>query len=565
MLKKKIFKYWYISSILLIALLLSACSSAHKSVYQEETARLTSYAASSFETSIYKNKFLASVATASTDTWKTITFDTPFDSVPVIIPAPDSFRDNSKHRGKYHFRIKDVTKKGFSYKAELWAYEQNIAPFSVLMTYIAVPAGKYSLSTGEVLEVMSKEVVNYTEFKTSETDLNDQVYTQVQTFHGKDPCVTRIKKYKDGRVNVWIQEEEKKGNLYSHPAKETLGLIRVKAIPDSNLQTIVDVNNNPVIVKDFVSAMVISGNILSVTIHGIQTMNGKDTAFSILDSTSVHVQEEMSRDSETAHTFERIALTTFRTGYTPALRSGLPLSYRDDVFQEKIVFQKAIKDILNRQMIPEDTERSIPAPANNVYISDRSGIQEIIDIITKNGITISNYELLEMKSIKNEELFAMNLQGLEDDDQDAINRAVGFKNMEGGLRLGFQSDSSEKKSLKANSLQSRIAFLEVMIRISRALADYSINNERYTFDHFSIIDINGNPLSLRRPALDLSGKPLSFGRTTNYTLSLQNQPFSLNKPFTQSYIDYYNINISNNALNLLKMSIHNIQDYKKIN
>jgi hypothetical protein len=215
-----------------------------------------------------------------------------------------------------HVRVRNVQRDSFELKVEEWSYldKKHVAED---ISYIVIENGTHFVKNGSSDVVQIEVGTAYVNHKFGIVDFNKSfkidpvVFSQSQTFNGRQPIVTRNKNVSNDGFRVKVQEEEAKGwHLY-----ETVAFLALEpGIYNTNVGTVkVDRTGNVVTHENFTINNLPSGNIF---LANMQTTNGRNTAClrsvnQTGNSNTLFVEEEQSKDLEVTHITEDVGYMVF--------------------------------------------------------------------------------------------------------------------------------------------------------------------------------------------------------------------------------------------------------------
>jgi hypothetical protein len=245
--------------------------------------------------------------------WQSIAFTDPFTN-PVVLARVTSINDPEPGV----IRMRNVTTTGLEIRFQEWDSEDGRhAPETV--TLMVVEQGSFKLEDGTGLEAACLPVSGASEFVpvTFQSGLakTPVVITAVQTANEEDAVTTRVRRVSASGFELRMQEQE--ANPAEHgeeqvcylawePSAGILGSMRYEAALTGDSITHLSAS------VEYDSAFAENPLVLAA----MQTSDGGDTARIRSDASSVtalhiHVAEEQSRDTETAHTTEQAGYLAF--------------------------------------------------------------------------------------------------------------------------------------------------------------------------------------------------------------------------------------------------------------
>ena len=255
------------------------------------------------------------------NTWHTVNLSHTFYS-PVVFMQVISHNN----REPVHIRLTNVQSDSFQFKMEEWLYQNGYHGYETI-NYVVLESGTHTLHNGTI--EVGRTIANH-HFQT--VFLNNMrpdpvVFTQAQSFYGSHPIVTRQRNVNFYSFGLKLQEEENQGPHYY----EIVGYMAL----DNSIAN----NNGATVCHNFICA-IYTQNLEAVTHFGatatnllpfigvpsllanMQTYNGADTADTRLEyvpyseTAEVYIEEERSRDLETAHVGESVAAYLFESDGT---------------------------------------------------------------------------------------------------------------------------------------------------------------------------------------------------------------------------------------------------------
>ncbi|WP_266081654.1 hypothetical protein [Haladaptatus caseinilyticus] len=239
----------------------------------------------------------------SSDHWHEIDLDV--QSPRIVIAKPLSNNDGQPS----HLRLQNVTKNSFQYKIEEWKYLDGVHIDEIFHMMAVEPTEQelllddgstYRAEAGTTSIAGSFINVSLGSSFGSERPV---VFTQVQTFNGPQPIVTRVRNVSNDSFGVGLQEE---GEDEWH-TQEELGYITLEQTSGQINGASFEVQRTEETVTDQWTHITFSQEYESPRfISHMQTFNGVDTSnlrYQNLTNTGVDVkiEEEKSTDGETRH------------------------------------------------------------------------------------------------------------------------------------------------------------------------------------------------------------------------------------------------------------------------
>jgi hypothetical protein len=232
----------------------------------------------------------------------------------VVVTKPLSYNGTDP----CHTRLRNVGSGNFEYKLEEWAYlDGSYSTETAHMLAVQPTEQRLRLSDGSIWLVKAGTKSTNSSFTTvslgSFFDAQPVVLTKSQTINETDPIATRVQNVTQGSFDVRIQEEEAGGTHGS----ETVGYIALQPTTGRLNGKAFEVQRTSRVVTDSWYRIDFQQQYDSPKfITDIQTYYGTDPAnlrYRNLTGTGVDikVEEEQSRDTETAHTSETVGYTVF--------------------------------------------------------------------------------------------------------------------------------------------------------------------------------------------------------------------------------------------------------------
>lgn len=241
--------------------------------------------------------------------WHSVQFSGRIDDA-VVVMGPVSDRGGAP----LTVRVDNVTETGFDFQIDEWDYLDG-AHATETLSWMAITEGTHELADGRLIQAGSAGGNH----NFSTVSLNRQfddapiVLTQLASDNGVQAATTRVGDVSADSFRFRLQEEEANGKH----AREQVDWIAVEGgIGNGIAAGLVDGIDHSGGTLSYGGAM--SGT--PALLAGMQTFNGKDTATVRLDANSrtradVWIQEETSRDAETAHAAEEIGYLAMTEGY----------------------------------------------------------------------------------------------------------------------------------------------------------------------------------------------------------------------------------------------------------
>ena len=258
------------------------------------------------------NNFLEYNRITVNNSWQTVSLVNTYTD-PIVIASDPTNNDIIPAS----IRIRNITSSTFQIRIQEPNYESNNHG-SENITYIVGEKGSWTINNNYHIEfnkintnrlsTRGFERVHYlSEFTTAPI-----VLPQIQTYNGPDWVVTRTRNINNNTFDITMQEEERL-NSGGH-VSETIGwlaitpsnLLSESIVIENTVKSGVNITHNHTIPCD-TSPYLISK---VVSYNGPDTVNTRVTA-NTSTYTNISLKEEKSRDSETYHTNENIAIMTF--------------------------------------------------------------------------------------------------------------------------------------------------------------------------------------------------------------------------------------------------------------
>ncbi|MEM6974497.1 MAG: LamG-like jellyroll fold domain-containing protein [Pseudomonadota bacterium] len=249
-----------------------------------------------------------SFAQANSQTWYSVSYAEEIPDAVVVMGPASHF---GGHEGA--MRIRNVTDQGFEYQFDEWDYLDG-RHMKETVSWIAVSAGTHELEGGQTVSAGRASAQD----ETSETvalsgfDSGPMVFTQVSSDNGASAVTSRVTGTSSDSFDFLMQEEEANDGEHAEETVDWIALETGTGGPlDLTLMTGVD--------QGFASSGIDGSDGDLGLIAAMQTFNGSDTAavrYRLDGSGTIQLQveEERSRDSETGHADEDIAILTAETG-----------------------------------------------------------------------------------------------------------------------------------------------------------------------------------------------------------------------------------------------------------
>ena len=237
-------------------------------------------------------------------TWQTVNLEQSYRN-PVVIMKPPSA--NGPH--PCHVRVRNVKSSSFEFKIEEWDYLDGNHTTETI-DYLVGESGAGTSPNGDQVEVGTVAAdENFTNVDFARSFFEQPVVlTQPQTYNGGDPIVSRQRNVSTGGTEVRVQEEEANGN---HVA-ETVGYVALEPGVRELFGIRIEVGRTPDVITDGWYSLDFERSCETPQfLADLQTIDGRDPAElryrNLSDSgVEVRIEEEQSKDTETAHTTESV-------------------------------------------------------------------------------------------------------------------------------------------------------------------------------------------------------------------------------------------------------------------
>ena len=243
------------------------------------------------------------------DTWQSVSFANTYEE-PVVIMKPVSADGGQP----VHVRLRDISEDGFKFQFEEWAYLDG-GHITATAHYLVVEAGVHALTDDASLEagyVSVDENAGRVSFDAS-FGTRPVVFSQAQTYNGSHEIVTRNQLVSTGRFYVRLQEEEERNDGHTD---ERVGYVAVEPTATSGFEA----GRTETAVTDGWYDIEFRNSYDSpLLVADMQTLNGINPAglrYADLDGagSKVRIEEERSRDDETAHIPESVGYLAVEPG-----------------------------------------------------------------------------------------------------------------------------------------------------------------------------------------------------------------------------------------------------------
>jgi len=237
--------------------------------------------------------------------WKTVNLAESVEGAAIFVGPPTS---NDPSPGV--IRLENVGTSSFQVRFQEWQYEDG-SHGQESLDYVEIPLGRHEMSDGSIWEVMTFSLAGtgdwvHKNFSASMPS-TPAVFCSMQTYSGSQPAVVRVKNVSTTGFDAAIFEEEA---LMDGHAWETVACLAVYSSSGSGTVTVNGVDTSYEIQSDDFD-------------HNFKTILGHE----------LKLEEEQSKDSETAHVAEVVNVlllgdkllaqaVSFNGGDTFALRQG---------------------------------------------------------------------------------------------------------------------------------------------------------------------------------------------------------------------------------------------------
>ncbi|MEB3218006.1 MAG: S8 family serine peptidase [Nostocales cyanobacterium 94392] len=301
---------------------------------------------------------------------------------PVIFAQPLSYNGTDPAT----VRLSNITNNSFTISIQEPSNKDGIHWMAENFSYIVLEAGNWELEDGTRLEVGTLNTDglvtlgdwNTVNFEVS-FDTNPVVFSQVQTFNGKDFVGTRQRQTSTNSFAVGMEEEE--ARKYTGHINETIGYFAIESGSGNWSGLQYQAGQTVETFTDKWSTLDFSLNFKSAPqlLASIATYNGTDSAGLRYrnkdnDSVEIKIEEETSLDAETTHTKESLSFLAI-TGsglleaktYDPL--TGLNIAVNDTSENYNFSFES--------EQLQRDSGEKIDFSSDNIVLqSDFSSIAE---------------------------------------------------------------------------------------------------------------------------------------------------------------------------------------------
>ncbi|MEM9100022.1 MAG: hypothetical protein AAGC79_16020, partial [Pseudomonadota bacterium] len=237
------------------------------------------------------------VQQSSPDQWFSVTFSQAIPDARVVMGPL------SHNGGDPAFaRVRNVDETGFEFQVEEWDYLDGWHVAETI-SWMAMTAGSHTLPTGQTITAGRVTAANTDAVTVDLSGFTETpaVFAQVTSGSGPNPVMNRVDKVSTTGFSVRMQEEE---GLDQFHVPETIDWIAVDASIGGSVA--LDAVDHSGTTFDFD----LSGN--EAIFAAMQTENGSDPAVLRVEATDasafIFVDEEQSRDRETWHVEEQVAV-----------------------------------------------------------------------------------------------------------------------------------------------------------------------------------------------------------------------------------------------------------------
>ncbi len=246
-------------------------------------------------------------------TWKRVEFSEPFVN-PIVVAKPLSFNGSDPAV----VRIRHVGPTGFDIRIQEWDYLDGTHT-SETVGYIVMERGSFILGDGTLVEANSFETNKTNSFGlvpfNQLFNTVPVVLTAVSSFNGSDTVTSRVRNISTEDFEFGMQEQE--GNSPTH-VTESISYIAWEPSAGTINGLTYEVNATRDVMKHKWRRILFNESFIDspVFLADMQTTDGRDTSalrwknkdpFGV----KVKIEEEQSRDRETAHTTEVVGYIVF--------------------------------------------------------------------------------------------------------------------------------------------------------------------------------------------------------------------------------------------------------------
>lgn len=258
------------------------------------------------------NNFLEYGKISVNNSWQTISLTNTYTE-PIIITSDPTYNDNIPAT----VRIRNISSNSFQIRIQEPRYETDNHN-SEDITYIVGEKGSWNIENNYYIEFNKidtnrlssrgfNNIEHISDFKTAPI-----VFPQIQTYNGSDWVVTRVRNITRRSFDITMQEEERL-NSGGH-LTETIGWLSISS--GSLLTESIIIENT---IKTGMNVLYNYNHIYDIPpylLSKVVSYNGPDTVNTRIlsnttSSTNIELHEEKSRDQETYHTIENIAIMVF--------------------------------------------------------------------------------------------------------------------------------------------------------------------------------------------------------------------------------------------------------------
>jgi hypothetical protein len=241
--------------------------------------------------------------------WYDVTLDGSYND-PVVLMKPLSYNGSDQS----HIRLRNVSGGSFEFKIEEWDYLDGWHMIET-MSYAVFESGTHTLSDGTQV-VVGTTTVDHQSSSVSfpqSFDTTPVVMSQPQTFVGSDAIVTRNWDISTGGFTVQLQEQESRGWHYG----EAVGYVAIEPNTGTNDGSKYEVGRTAEgVTDDWYSVSFAQSYENPLFLADMQTRDGSDSAgirYQNLsnDTVDMMIEEEQSKNNETAHLPESVGYVVF--------------------------------------------------------------------------------------------------------------------------------------------------------------------------------------------------------------------------------------------------------------
>ena len=210
-------------------------------------------------------------------------------------------------------RVKNVTETGFEFQIDEWEYLDGFH-IEEDISWIAMTEGSHTLPSGQVITAGRITAENNTavDVALSDFDAAPAVFAQITSENGSEAVTNRIDGVTSAGFSVRMQEEEAGDQVH---AAETIDWIAIDSTLDQGEFGIVELDA----VDHTGDTFSFEASADVALFASMQSLNGSNTAALRFDDVTdgaakVFVEEEQSRDRETWHLEETVAVAAVEEG-----------------------------------------------------------------------------------------------------------------------------------------------------------------------------------------------------------------------------------------------------------